>query len=69
MSVSFNKKIDLENNGGEQLITNLEEAHKRGIENDVLAVRIALDHFFDAKHKNYIVRARLRALRDKTAVC
>ena len=48
-------------------MSSLEEALRRGIANDVLAARMALDLFFDAKHEGCVVRARARALRHESS--
>ncbi len=63
-SIKFSKELAVENNRLEgELVSKLEEAIRTGIATDVLAARMALDHFFAAKHQGCVVRAKARALK------
>ena len=64
LATSFSREIAIENSRVEdELVSRLEETHRGAIANDVLAARMALDHFFDVKHEGCVVRARVRALK------
>ena len=64
VALGFSKEIVLDKSRVEgELVRNLEEALRKGIATDVLAARLVLDQFFNAKHEGCVVRARARALR------
>lgn len=48
-----------------KLASMLGEAIRKGLATDVLAVRMALDHFFEAKHEDCFVRAKTCVLKQE----